>query len=102
MTNSTELVNAVKLSLKKSLTTIFDDEIKRLISAAKADLKAAGVVRITDTDENIMQAVALYVHAHFGEADDPARYQACFESLRDRLAMNTEYNTPAAESEAEE
>lgn len=87
-----QLFDAVKLALKKTRVTPLDGEIERLVAAAKADLAAAGVCKIEDDDENIKQACVLYAKANFGEAETPERYAACFEALRDRLALNSDYN----------
>lgn len=87
-----QLFDAVKLALKKTRVTSLDGEIERLVAAAKADLATAGVCKIEDDDENIKQACVLYAKANFGETETPERYAACFEALRDRLALNSDYN----------
>lgn len=87
-----QLFAAVKLALKKTRATSLDGEIERLVAAAKADLAAAGVCKIEDDDENIKQACVLYAKANFGETETPERCTACFEALRDRLALNSDYN----------
>ena len=90
-----QLFEATRLSLKKARTSAFDKDIERLIDTAKADLAAAGVVNITDDDPLIQQACILYAHAHFGECDNPERYESLFNGLRDRLSLMPKYTSPA-------
>ena len=46
--------------------TAFDDEVADLIAACKADLRKHGVVKISESDPLIKQAVKLYARAISG------------------------------------
>lgn len=49
--------------LRNKNNTAFDDELTDLIAACKADLRKHGVVKISDDDPLIKQAVKLYCKA---------------------------------------
>lgn len=73
----------------------FDEEIKGLISAAREELRIAGIKRVKCYDERdalIFDAVKTYVKANFGlENADRAAYVAAFEKMKQRLSLSVEY-----------
>lgn len=72
--------------------TAFDDEVADLIAACKADLRKHGVVKISESDPLIKQAVKLYCKGNFGYGgDDAERFQKSYESLANSLSLCGDY-----------
>lgn len=72
--------------------TAFDDEVADLIAACKADLRKHGVVKISESDPLIKQAVKLYCKGNFGySGDDAERFQKSYESLANSLSLCGDY-----------
>lgn len=73
----------------------FDNEIKRLIEAARCDLVLHGILSEKANDESdllIMQAVTLYLRAEFNlEPDYADNYRKAYESLKIALSLSAEY-----------
>lgn len=78
--------------LRNKNNTAFDDELTDLIAACKADLRKRGVVKISDDDPLIKQAVKLYCKAQFGYGDDGDKYAKAYEYLKCALALSGDYN----------
>ena len=78
--------------LRNKNNTAFDDELTDLIAACKADLRKRGVVKISDDDPLIKQAVKLYCKGNFGYGgSDAERYQISYESLAVSLSLCGDY-----------
>lgn len=86
------LITDVKQALRLS-TSALDTEVEDLISAAKDDLRLAGiVVSDDDTDSLIKRAIVNYCKASFGyENDEADRFYKSYEMIKTRLAMSTEH-----------
>ena len=73
----------------------FDDEIKRLIEAARCDLALAGILIDKANDESdplITQAVTLYLRAEFNlEPDYADNYRDAYKSLKIALSLSADY-----------
>ena len=68
--------------------TAFDDEVTDLIAACKADLRKHGVVKISESDPLIKQAIKLYCRY---SGDDAERFQKSYESLANSLSLCGDY-----------
>lgn len=83
------------LKVKQALritTDYMDNELKDLISAAKADMRITGIKVISDSDELIIQAVKTYCRANFGLGNaDSEKYQRSYDLLKNHLSLCSEY-----------
>lgn len=89
------LFPAVKLALRIT-TTAFDTEIQDLILAAFDDLKVAGVVITTGTEQTdplIIRAVTTYCKANFGEPDEYERLKVSYDEQKAQLVTCTGHTT---------
>ena len=76
----------------KAANQILTDEVADLIAACKADLRKHGVVKISESDPLIKQAVKLYCKGNFGYGgDDAERFQKSYESLANSLSLCGDY-----------
>ena len=64
------------------------------IAACKADLANDGVNRIDEKDGLIIRAVTLYCKAEFGYNNNAEKFRNSYDTLKMRLSMSQEYNTP--------
>ena len=80
------MLESIRLSLRLTASN-FDEEIKQLIAACKADLKLAGVLCINDKDPLILQAVTMYCKGHFGYDDIKDSYLRTYEMLKTTLTL---------------
>lgn len=75
--------------------TAFDDEVADLIAACKADLRKHGVVKISESDPLIKQAVKLYCKGNFGYGgDDAERFQKCCARFDSAIHCNRNRDEP--------
>lgn len=72
-------------------STAYDNEITRLINAAKGDLGIAGVVLPTNIDGLCETAVLTYVRMHFGSPADYDKLKASYDEQKAQLQMATGY-----------
>lgn len=80
-------------------TDAFDAEIERLISAAIADLGIAGIkADISDTDPNIIQAIATYCRLNFGSPADYERLKKSYDEQKAQLQSASGYGLPNDQS----
>lgn len=84
------LIDSVKGALRIT-TSDMDDDIKDLISAAKADLRISGVRVILDTDPLVIQAVKLYCKAHFGDNDSNNKFLNAYQALKISMSLAGEF-----------
>lgn len=84
------LIDSVKGALRIT-TSDMDDDIKDLISAAKADLRISGVRVILDTDPLVIQAVKLYCKAHFGDNDNNNKFLNAYQALKISMSLAGEF-----------
>lgn len=78
--------------LRNKNNTAFDDELTDLIAACKADLRKHGVVKISESDPLIKQAVKMYCKANFGYGgSDADKFQKSYESLANSLSLCGDY-----------
>ena len=72
------MLEAVKLAMRPAIkTNAYDDEIKDLIDAAKADLKRVGIVG-DESDPLIRQAIKTYCRLHFGSPPDAEKLERSY------------------------
>lgn len=84
------LIDSVKNALRIT-TSDMDDDIKDLISAAKADLRISGVRVILDADPLVIQAVKLYCKAHFGDNDSNNKFLNAYQALKISMSLAGEF-----------
>jgi hypothetical protein len=87
------LLDDIKPQLRISANnTDFDGEITDLINGAKVDLQQAGLYSIDETDALIKRAIILYCKANFGyDNPEAARFQECYEMLKNHLSLSSDY-----------
>ncbi len=93
---SEDLLSAARFAvLRGNRATVFDEEIKELIIAARADLTGIGILpskAYDDTDPLTRRAVILYVKAEFGlDNPDAQRYRESFDQIKRHLALSSDY-----------
>ena len=93
------MLEKVKLALRIS-TSAYDNEILDLISAAKADLKIAGIQGAED-DPLSSRAVITYCRVHFGSPDDYERVKASYDEQKAQLQMATGYGFTGSDGNGE-
>ena len=86
------LIDDTRLALRLT-TTAYDNELDRLIKAAKSDLGIAGVTLPDTLDDLCNTAIITYVKMKFGEPDDPDRLKASYDEQKAQLSMATGYTT---------
>lgn len=93
--SSQNLLDVARLAVRVNKVNTFDDEIKDLISAARAELTGVGVLPAKAYDDNdplIRRAIILYVKAEFGlDNPDAQRYRESFDHLKLHLALASDY-----------
>lgn len=94
-TVSEDLLYAARLAVRANRTTVFDGEIKDLISAARKELTEIGILPVKaydDTDALARRAVILYVKAEFGlDNPDAERYRNSFDLLKRHMSLSSDY-----------
>lgn len=91
-----EMLKKTKTALRISQSnTAFDDEVNDLISAARDDLRLAGVLRLKVEDDNdslIKRAIVVYCKANFGlDNPDSEKLQRSYDMLKAHLTLSQEY-----------
>lgn len=81
-----KMLEAVKLALRISVDD-YDAEISALIDAARSDLLLSGVTS-GDEDARVNLAIAAYVKAHFGYAEDAEKWQRIYDTVAARLSVD--------------
>lgn len=84
------MLEKVKIALRMK-TSAFDDEINDLISAAKSDLKIAGVKSDLETDPLIVRAIITYCKINFGTPSDFERLKMSYDEQKAQLQMADGY-----------
>ena len=79
-------LEAVKMALRISVED-YDAEISALIDAARADLRLSGVTS-GDEDARVNLAIAAYVKANFGYAEDAEKWQRIFDNVAARISVD--------------
>ncbi|WP_435530174.1 head-tail connector protein [Paenibacillus vini] len=87
--------------IKKTLritSAAFDEEVEDLISAARNDLKLAGVITEkadSETDPLIVRAITVYAKANFGfDNPDVEKLQKSYNMIKCHLTLSQEYTQP--------
>ena len=89
------ILDVVRTALRRTSTTLDDNELTPLIKAAKIDLSAAGVGIVDDTDPLTQAAIRLFVLYQI-EKDD--KQKASYEQLKDGMALNSDYAEVAGDA----
>ena len=87
---SNEIIEKVKVSLRIS-ASVFDEEIKDLISAAIKDLGIAGIEGADLGDPIILRAVTTYCKIYFGEPSDREWLKQSYDEQKAQLQTATGY-----------
>lgn len=83
------LLDDAKLALR-IVSTAYDGEISRLLSAAEGDL---GIVDVEadSTDPLLVQAMITYVRLHFGTPEDSDYLSKSYDEQKAQLISNRNY-----------
>lgn len=93
--NATTLTEKMRAALRISSTSgKITEEIEDCIAACMADLENDGIKKLDETDKLIIRAVTLYCKAEFGYHDKAEKFRQSYDTLKMRLALSQEYNTP--------
>ncbi len=93
--DATTLTEKMRAALRISSTNAkITEEIEDCIAACKADLANDGVKKIDEKDALIKRAITLYCKAEFGFNDNSEKFRKSYDTLKARLSMSEEYNTP--------
>lgn len=84
------LIDDARIALRLT-TTAYDNELNRLIKAAKLDLGIAGVTLPDTLDDICNTAIITYVMTNFGEPDNYNRLKASYDEQKAQLSMATGY-----------
>ena len=87
---SATLIAAAEKALR-IVTTSFEDEIGRLLDAARLDMGVAGVTVPTEIDALVQQAAITYVKMNFGQPDEYERLKRSYDEQKAQLASCTGY-----------
>lgn len=86
------LLEKCRLYLRKSSSSVLDEEIQDHINACLQDLKLAGILNQDETDPLIIQAVTTYVRCNFGyENKEYERFKQAYDSIKLHLSLCSEY-----------
>ena len=80
------MVDKIKISLRLTHDRL-DGEITDLITACKADLRTAGVIRIEDSDPLILLAVTLFCKWTYNHNGQGEKHLMAYESLKTPLRL---------------
>lgn len=76
---------------RRITTSVFDDEVGRLLEAAMLDLGVAGVEVPAELDALVSQAAITYFMANFGEPENYERLKASYDEQKAQLSMCSGY-----------
>lgn len=85
-----KLVAKAKTALRVS-STMYDEQLDELISAAMLDLGIAGVKLPTQSDALCNIAIVTYVCLHFGQPEDYDRLKRSYDEQKAQLQTATGY-----------
>ena len=83
------MIEAAKTA-RRIKTSVFDDEVSRILDAALLDMGVAGVEGEID-DALVEQAAITYFLMNFGEPDNYDRLKASYDEQKAQLATCTGY-----------
>ena len=87
-------LDKIKLSLRIT-TDAFDEELTMLATAAKTDLKVAGIKAGAFEMENLSpiveHAIITYVRLNFGQPSDYDRLKESYDEQKKQLGMSAEF-----------
>jgi len=81
-----KLMSAVRVKSDSSAEELYD-----LTVACIADLRIAGVYVTDPEDALCLQAIKLYVKAHYGYESDSDKFKTCYKALKDAMALCGDY-----------
>ena len=85
------MLDAVKLAMRPAIkTNAYDDDIRELIEAAKADLEVVGII-VDESKPLVRQAIKTYCRLHFGNPENPERLQASYDAQKGQMMSATGY-----------
>lgn len=91
VTDTSALLAKVKIAVRRTDTTAFDDELSDLINASIEDLGIAGIDQTDTTDPLIIRAVCTYCKVHFGETDEYEHLKTSYDEQKAQLQMSSNY-----------
>lgn len=86
-----DLIPEAKIWIRKNSSAL-DSEVIQTMSACLLDLKKAGIPNPDVGNPLIQQAIKLYLKAQFGYGDENGKFAAAYDSLRDSLALCSDFN----------
>lgn len=92
------MLDKVKLAVRRTGTTAFDEELTDLINAACADLGIAGVTEggasiDSGTDDPLLiRAICTYCKMHFGETDEYEHLKASYDEQKAQLSTSSRFS----------
>lgn len=89
-----DLLDKVKIAVRRTDTTAFDSELTDLIEACLVDLAIAGVT-VNITDPLIVRVICTYAKVHFGETDEYEHLKASYDEQKATLQMSSRYTNYA-------
>lgn len=84
------LIDEVKKAVRVE-KPYYDDELNRLINAAKLDLGVAGVVLPAMLDDLVTTAICTYCKLNFGNAPNVDFLKASYDEQKKQLSTNSAY-----------
>ena len=84
------MIEKVRRALRLK-TEAYDEELRGLIDAARADLELAGIKNAENSDPLIDRAVITFCRVNFGSPEDYARLKASYDEQKAQLQMATGY-----------
>ena len=87
------LLERAKRACRCEGTTLHDEDLGSLITAAKIDLGVAGVELGENPDELLQLAILVYCRMHFGREDGDVvdRLQRSYDAIKGQLQSATGY-----------
>lgn len=83
------MLEYVKVALRIT-TDDFDEELKGLINAAKADLHLIAN-KVSETDPLTKQAIVTYCKCNFGQPDNYDKLKASYDEQKAQMRANPTY-----------
>lgn len=100
--DATTLTEKMRAAVRISSTSDkITEEIEDCIAACKADLANDGVKVIDERDALIKRAIKYYCRAEFNYNNKGEDFRKSYDTLKARLSMSKEYNTPLPVSETD-
>lgn len=96
------ILEAVKTSLRIT-TTLFDNDLAELISAAEADMVTGGVTEVDESEPLVRQAIKFYCRANFqnGDAKEREHNDEMYQRVKNQLGTCQIYHRDPVDDTAQ-